>query len=957
MGNQYSEDLFRSIDTIVSARMSNLPYDQTMIAYISDTSQSAEGIYKAKHESLEVIAYSENTEYQLGDQVYISVPRADYKQKKIILGRIPQDKQQVVKVRPFENYVPCTENFNKINKEVSIIANSDSISLLNQKYNNYKEVCSYSFNLNKNYKQNAGFDLLGLKASIAANVENGTYAAISGDYGLLLHLEAYDLTSMKDSADNIMSLTPNSIYFELSVDDMVNINHYNTYGYCGQEKVFNIKNLLIKNLTLYLVQYKNFLTETGILIPKDQEFLISCKDVEITLGYEGIASDFKNGKLFIYTPDGILYNSNVNINKEIYSRLVIYDNDQIEVYAPPKDYQYVYWYKYDSSITDYNEILETTSYKKIENANSLILNILIEATQTPLKNQRYCLAISKDGYKWHVAESLIFINNVNLINSEVFDAINGFQVSTTGDNEGIFNLYGQDNLLLNDAESFRVHNLRLSYNATAENRQLRAGDIIKWKIPSDRTMLLPVDKFINEKVLTDNDLDNDKTFLLPFKIKNLYNPNYTQNTIQCELTLVEDDGSNTVLTYNKELFFGPSGSSGNDYILVLELCKKNNPAEKVAAILDPDIDDEQTCKNKYTIMPHLYNYAMKEIPITKDIDITYSWLNTDKQISRQYAADGDLIGFEFIETIPVGARIIKGEIKKYGVSAYLPIATKFDAGCDYMEGCKTIVYDITGKKPIYQKFDNKVYSYNATEKYSDKNQILELKYYGADGKDYAVNEDTNNLPQLSNKVIIPPSVYSSVVNNMFLNIYLQGTPENELIWVQPILIIKNKYPSAMTNIEMNPTKFGNWIVKQNLVGQIKESNGLLIGQLSDKDESINRFGIIGSNENGDFFRVLMDTGEIYIRNGIGNIENSTIAEQALKLVSSKDNEFNIGSANLPVYFANGIPQVCDHPLIPQDTINILLEDVRLLKKNFEEEIEILKNEIEELKNVIQELKS
>ena len=58
MGNQYSEDLFQSIDTIISARISNLPYDQTMRCYISDISQRDEGIYKAKYESLEITAYS-----------------------------------------------------------------------------------------------------------------------------------------------------------------------------------------------------------------------------------------------------------------------------------------------------------------------------------------------------------------------------------------------------------------------------------------------------------------------------------------------------------------------------------------------------------------------------------------------------------------------------------------------------------------------------------------------------------------------------------------------------------------------------------------------------------------------------------------------------------------------------------------------------------------------------------
>jgi hypothetical protein len=60
--------------------------------------------------------------------------------------------------------------------------------------------------------------------------------------------------------------------------------------------------------------------------------------------------------------------------------------------------------------------------------------------------------------------------------------------------------------------------------------------------------------------------------------------------------LVEDTGVNTVLTYNKELLFGTSGSSGNDYILTLELCKKGSE-EKISAIFNTDT--ESVCANNY----------------------------------------------------------------------------------------------------------------------------------------------------------------------------------------------------------------------------------------------------------------------------------------------------------------------------------------------------------------------
>ena len=139
------------------------PKENTKLDELKNLNKKDEGIYKAKHESLEVIAYSENTEYNLGDQVYISVPRADYSQKKIILGRIPQDKQEIVKVRPFENYVPCTPNFNLRNNEVEIVVNGDT---------KYKEIFTYTFAPDKSYHKYSGYDSLGLKLNLSVNLEN-----------------------------------------------------------------------------------------------------------------------------------------------------------------------------------------------------------------------------------------------------------------------------------------------------------------------------------------------------------------------------------------------------------------------------------------------------------------------------------------------------------------------------------------------------------------------------------------------------------------------------------------------------------------------------------------------------------------------------------------------------------------------------------------------------------------
>ena len=877
MGNQYSEDLFQSIDTIISARISNLPYDQTMRCYISDISQRDQGIYKAKYESLEITAYSENTEYNLGDQVYVSVPRADYSQKKIILGRIPQDKQEIIKVRPFENYVPCTPNFNTIDKEVSVIANSSTTS---------KEIFTHTFAPDKSYHKYSGYDALGLKLNLSVNLENNKYKATSGNYYIQVIIKAFDQLKAKDSADIIIAQNRvEQFIYTLGLDDMASISYYNSYGFCSQEQVFDIKDKVIREITVKLCQDKDFYTKDEILIPEEQKLSITCKDVEVTFGYLGHRNDFANGKLFIYTPDGLMYNSNEDSTKQLYSRVVIYKDETIYEYNPPNSYPNVRWYKYNPNESDYIDILGTSSYTWLESETSYSPLITLQKG-VHSQNQKFRMAIAKGTGDWLKSDALTLTNNINLTNSEIIDSITGFQVNIIGDNDGIFNIYGQDNLLLNEAESFRTHYLRLSYSATASNRTLRPGDIIKWKFPTDKTMIQPLlnnkGEPITEIVLTAGDLDDNSTYRLPFKIKNLYNPTFTQNTIQCELTLVEDTGVNTVLTYNKELLFGTSGSSGNDYILTLELCKKGSE-EKVSAIFGDDT--ETSCANNYQIIPHLYNYAMNEITNSTS-KITYSWLNKEKEYGSFDSTD---FAFQHIKDIPVGARILKATIADLGITSYLPIATRYSSVHSYIEGCRTITYDITGKKPIYYKFQTKL---NTSAIYT--NIDWKLYYYDNNGH-LAETNTVSFLPILDdNNVIIPPSIYSSEINNIFLVCSIDGKDA----WVQPILLTKNKYPSAMFNAELNQSQIGDWMVEQTMVGQVDGSNGLVFGHIKRDAE---KYGLLGLNKGEEFFSLFMD-GSVYIKDGQGRIQ------QATELWNKASNElYNIGSETIPVYFKNGVP--------------------------------------------------
>ena len=70
--NDYVENLFRSIDTIIAERIKNLPYDITQIVEIIDATSASVGIYKvSSNNQYEEIVYSDNPTYKKGDKVYV----------------------------------------------------------------------------------------------------------------------------------------------------------------------------------------------------------------------------------------------------------------------------------------------------------------------------------------------------------------------------------------------------------------------------------------------------------------------------------------------------------------------------------------------------------------------------------------------------------------------------------------------------------------------------------------------------------------------------------------------------------------------------------------------------------------------------------------------------------------------------------------------------------------------
>ena len=83
--NDYAENLFRSVDTIIAERVHHLPYDITEIVEIIDDISASVGIYKvSSNNQFEEFVYSDNPTYKKGDKVYLL--RIAGSERRFILG-------------------------------------------------------------------------------------------------------------------------------------------------------------------------------------------------------------------------------------------------------------------------------------------------------------------------------------------------------------------------------------------------------------------------------------------------------------------------------------------------------------------------------------------------------------------------------------------------------------------------------------------------------------------------------------------------------------------------------------------------------------------------------------------------------------------------------------------------------------------------------------------------------
>lgn len=892
MGMDITDSLFQSIDTIISARIANLPYDQTIECDVIDNSEASEGKYIVQYQNAKLIAYSNNAEFEIGDRVYVQIPKGDFNQDKTIISKKKSTTEFTISKMPFNSF--AKQKFYESNIEYNLFTTKED-----QKILLYDQRWTAS-------ELQAGYTYLGIKFALSCEIADVIFVN-SGYYGL--DIEVYGFDQTQTAVIGAMGGNNLITTFHFTPDDMISANPYFTAGYINQQKIYNIKNYVINGIKLFLVQKGTIVGEKKGQILNSR---IRVSNIQLFFGYH--VDEFKTSpQLFLYTEDGLNYTIDSK-QKTLKTRFLALTEDNTITTPTTVFNSVIYWGHYDTNSSEKNIDLNWPLGFEEEDEHVLTTRTVELSDAQSLMSESYIVSI-QNGYDNTVYTSSIlkFTNTSYFEGSELLDAIKGFQVTVTKEEyNGIYNIYGQDYLAIDLTAVSTPHYFNLNYYATSDgNSGLQVGDKLTWNIPTNNTMLRlsqytdtgiryqgtnTEGEAIFTKTITESDLAGMQgNYQIAYYIEKYYSSNKTNNTVK--FTLERD---NNKYETSKELLFGPAGSQGNEYNIVMKLMKStgSNTAVEVEAItikqeanyyIDIDIYDYN---NKlYQNFNSTFNIGTLE---NSSIQCTYKLINNNPNELLNFNLENNNAILKISSKNNTDFNnnyfcVIQANIKINGrdFTAYKSIALRYSDDYTAINGTTIITYDITGKKPLYNKLNFKI---SSLTKNIVNNSLLQWEVK-------KINDQvlTNVDPQFNDQYeLVVPSVFPNTIDQM--SIFCTEIESHQILWQQPIYMILNKYPGAMINSEGKPLQVSDhdtvvspmFGLSNNDTTNQKKTNSIIMGTVHETDTDKDIKGLFAYYDKKKIF-VLSEEGKIYI-----NGTNSPTTDNCLALITkTKLDDVNI----------------------------------------------------------------
>ena len=431
-------------------------------------------------------------------------------------------------------------------------------------------------------------------------------------------------------------------------------------------------------------------------------------------------------------------------------------------------------------------------------------------------------------------------------------------------------------------------------------------------------------------------LESDLNFI--YKIKDYYVSTANRNGILC---VVQKDG----YTFETEVIFTFTsfGTSGTDYTLTVTPATAQNsiladkPLSLNIALYDYKNDkipiaDTLLAENGasefkvewegpsgyYDASEIIYgednqvtgvNVIMPTPPETKE-DKVFGIMKVSATCPIEY--QNTLIDDEEVDENDEN-QIDKTKIRDVKLTTFYPIP--YSAGDYYIEGATTVTYDNSGSNPSYYKDPYKIFKINTNEDLAsmkiidasgtvtNKNHydiVWKVVYYkkGSGNKIEKLSDEDhsdydlckNYMPSLNKKNGLTPSAMFLENMQCWCAVECWGKDlkakesDYSLLWSQPILIIKNRYPSPMLNSWDGALTIDkkNGTIMSSLIGAGKKTinntfEGILMGDIEGGAsiyEGVNKtgMGLYGFNDGAQSFGFNIDGTGFIGKSGRGRIE-------------------------------------------------------------------------------------
>lgn len=532
---------------------------------------------------------------------------------------------------------------------------------------------------------------------------------------------------------------------------------------------------------------------------------------------------------------------------------------------------------------------------------------------------------------------LTFTNENEVPNLATIESANALAIWCKDNTYGNYLIYDEGNSLIDSAQSKIERTCECHFDLDyfsdeTKNSLLTEAEQLIWQIPAKLTMLKIIndsDKpittskgIIREHNIIDYTYLEDYDSLEPFKYEysydkendfiiiarksdenNVINPyikyyidsyyatEKQNNFIYC--SIIKD---NINYVCQKEFTFGQAGTTGTDCTLIIDI--DNNESALTVGSTDSIV-----------LTARLYDTDNKEQILDNQYDITWSWFKTSLEEGSEHiniiAPFIDDNSKEYNNKCELKANgltinelyIIQCSVKGWGdyeLIAYLPIPIRANTNYKYISGATKILFNSSGTASYYKQaysiysIDENLggiwdYTNGVWSSYHPTAEESELIYMPS-VKQITHKEDIDDvtIDVLDGYKLAPVDMYIDDLPICGVQYSIIENGEQSFKWTQPILIIKNKYPSAMINkwdgktltIDNDNGAIMSTMIAAGSKNSDNQFNGVMMGDWKSNsgDPTMkSHTGLFGFN-NGAMSFAFKDDGTAFIgKNGKGQI--------------------------------------------------------------------------------------